>query len=180
MKNLRVFSITVVLAILCASGAAFAGEIETSGSASVDVMSNYVWRGQKLSNSWVVQPSVAITYGVFGANLWANYDSDAKVDEGDGWREEHTGLHELEFIETRRHWFTRKVEHNTHGGVNVICLVEGEEIIVESPGKKFEPFIVHYAEVFIVPAIVGRYSIRPYGDSEGQECATIKAFVRSH
>jgi len=84
MKNLRILSIAVVLTIICAFGAAFAGEIETSGSASVDVMSNYVWRGQKLSNSWVVQPSVAITYGVFGANLWANYDSDAKVDEGDG------------------------------------------------------------------------------------------------
>ena len=26
---------------------------------------------------------------------------------GDGWREERTGLHEREFIETRRHWFTQ-------------------------------------------------------------------------
>ena len=82
MKNLRVVSITVVLTLLCAFGAVYAGEIATSGSASVDVMSNYVWRGQKLSNSWVVQPSVAITYGVFGANLWANYDADASIDEG--------------------------------------------------------------------------------------------------
>ena len=97
----------------------------------------------------------------------------AKVEEGDGWIEERTGLHELEFIETRRHWFSKKVEHNTQGVVNVICLVEGEEIIVESPGNEFEPFMVQYAEVFIVPAIVGKYSIMPFGDSEGQECATI-------
>lgn len=102
-----------------------------------------------------------------------------KVDEGDGWIEEHTGLHELEFIETRRHWFSKKVEHNTQGTVNVICLVEGEEIIVESSGNEFEPFIVHYAEVFIVPAIVGKYTIQPSGDDEGQKCATIKAYVRS-
>ena len=102
-----------------------------------------------------------------------------KVEEGDGWIEERTGLHELEFIETRRHWFSKKVEHNTQGVVNVICLVEGEEIIVESPGNEFEPFIIHYAEVFIVPAIVGKYSIMPFGDSEGQKCATIKASVRS-
>jgi len=47
-------------------------------------MSNYVWRGQKLSNSWVIQPLVGITYGSFGANIWANYDSDSKIDEGDG------------------------------------------------------------------------------------------------
>ena len=102
-----------------------------------------------------------------------------KLDEGEGWVEEHTGLHQLEFIETRRHWFSERIEHNTHGTVNVICLVEGKEIIVESPGKKFEPFIVHYAEVFIVPAMVGKYFIRPYGDAEGKRCATIKAFVRS-
>ena len=29
-----------------------------------------------------------------------------KIGEGKGWVEERTGLHELEFIETRRHWFT--------------------------------------------------------------------------
>ena len=39
---------------------------------------------------------------------------------GDGWREERTGLHEREFIETRRHWFTKPVPHDTRGGVNVL------------------------------------------------------------
>ena len=100
------------------------------------------------------------------------------VAEGDGWVEESTGLHEREFIETRRHWFTKKVEHNTNGGVNVICLVEGDEVIVESPANAFEPFIVHYAEVFIVPAKVGAYTIRPYGTSEAQKCGTLKGYVR--
>ena len=32
---------------------------------------------------------------------------------GPGWVEERTGLHELEFIEVRRHWFTDAVEHDT-------------------------------------------------------------------
>lgn len=98
---------------------------------------------------------------------------------GEGWKEERTGLHELEFIETRRHWFTEPVSHNTNGGVNVLCLVEGDEVIVESPAGKFDPFKVHYAEVFIVPANVGEYSIRPCGASAEKECATIKAFVVS-
>ena len=101
-----------------------------------------------------------------------------KITEGDGWAEEKTGLHEREFIETRRHWFTKKVIHNTNGGVNVLNLVEGHEAIVESPDKNFDPFIIHYAETFVVPAAVGRYSIRPYGESEGSRCATIKAFIR--
>lgn len=99
---------------------------------------------------------------------------------GEGWREERTGLHEREFIETRRHWFTGKVVHHTGGGVNVLNLVEGREVIVESPGGAFQPFVVHYAETFIVPAAVGEYTIRPYGDGNGQECATMKAFVRKN
>lgn len=97
---------------------------------------------------------------------------------GDGWREERTGLHEREFIETRRHWFTGTVTHHTGGGVNVLNLVEGEEAIVESPTGAFAPYIIHYAETFIVPAAVGAYTIRPHGPSIGKECATLKAFVR--
>jgi mannose-6-phosphate isomerase class I len=96
------------------------------------------------------------------------------------WREERTGLHEREFIETRRHWFTGPVSHHTRGGVNVLNLVEGREAVVESPTHAFEPFVVHYAETFIIPASVGAYTIRPYGESDGREVATIKAYVRTN
>jgi len=101
----------------------------------------------------------------------------AKIAEGEGWMEERTGLHEREFIETRRHWFTKTVKHSTNGGVNVICLVEGDAVLVESPSGAFEPFEVHYAETFIVPAQIGNYQIRPNGTSE--KYATMKAFVRT-
>jgi hypothetical protein len=101
------------------------------------------------------------------------------VAEGDGWVEERTGLHEFQFIETRRHWFSKKVRHNTNGGVNVINLVEGREVIVESPTGKFKPYVIHFAETFIVPAAVGEYTITPYGESVGKKCATLKAFVRT-
>jgi hypothetical protein len=97
---------------------------------------------------------------------------------GQGWTEERTGLHELEFIETRRNWFTEKTPHDTAGTVNVLNLVQGREAIVESPAGAFDPFLVHYAETFVVPADVGSYSIRPVGESEGSKCGTIKAFVR--
>jgi hypothetical protein len=101
------------------------------------------------------------------------------VQQGDGWCEERTGLHEREFIETRRHWFTKRVPHDMNGGVNVLNLCEGEEVIVESPSSSFPPLIVHYAETFIVPASVGSYTIRSHGPSLGRKCATIKAFVRT-
>ncbi len=101
-----------------------------------------------------------------------------KIASGDGWYEEKTGLHKLEFIETRRHRFSKRVTHHTMGGVHVICLVEGREVVVESPSGSFEPFVVHYAETFIVPAAIGEYTIRPFGASEGKECITIKAYIR--
>ncbi len=91
---------------------------------------------------------------------------------------EKTGLYETQFIETVRHWFDDQVLHQTEGNLNVINLVEGEEVIVESPEHAFEPYIIHYAETFIVPANVSVYSIRPYGQSVGKKCATIKAFVK--
>lgn len=68
--------------------------------------------------------------------------------------------------------------HCTNDSVNVLNLIEGEEAIVESPQGAFEPFVVHYAETFIIPACVGEYTISPYGKAIGQECATIKAYVR--
>ncbi|CAN5659196.1 class I mannose-6-phosphate isomerase [soil metagenome] len=96
-----------------------------------------------------------------------------------GFIEERTGLDATSFIETRRHWFTGTVNHNTSNNLNVLNLIEGREAIVESPSHHFEPFIIHYAETFIVPASVGEYTIRPYGESEGMQCATIKAYVRT-
>jgi mannose-6-phosphate isomerase class I len=97
----------------------------------------------------------------------------------ENWMEERTGLHEFEFIETRRHWFSGKVPHHSNGGVQVLNLVEGEEAIVESPAGTFEPFVVHYAETFIIPAAVGPYTIKPGKGSENKTLATIKAFVKS-
>lgn len=92
---------------------------------------------------------------------------------------EHTGLHELEFIETRRYTITDSSYHKTNNTVNMLNLIDGKEAIVESPNNEFEPFIVHYAETFIIPASVSEYTIRPYGMSENEEIMVIKAYVRS-
>jgi len=101
-----------------------------------------------------------------------------EIESGDGFVEERTGLHEREFIETRRHWFTKPVEHDTNGGVNMLNLIEGEEAVITSPENRFAPFILHYAETCIIPAAVGKYTISPYGKSAGKKLATIKAYVR--
>ena len=105
------------------------------------------------------------------------FNKNESVAEGPGWREERTGVHHSNFLETRRHWFTGSVPHHTRDTLNVLNLVEGEEIVVESPTDNFRPFVVHYAETFIVPAAVGPYTIRPTRRPE-EPFATIKAFVR--
>ncbi|WP_309129753.1 class I mannose-6-phosphate isomerase [Microbacterium sp.] len=92
--------------------------------------------------------------------------------------EERTGLHALEFIETRRHWFTEAADHDTDGTVNVLNLVEGDEARVVSPTDAFEPFVVHYAETFIVPASVGPYRIERTEHTRSERLATVKAYVR--
>lgn len=106
----------------------------------------------------------------------AMYDVE---EENNTCRIEHTGLHELEFIETRRYTVTDSSYHKTNGNVNMLNLVDGKEAIVESPNNEFEPFIVHYAETFIIPASVSEYTIRPYGRSEGEEIKVVKAYVRN-
>jgi mannose-6-phosphate isomerase class I len=92
--------------------------------------------------------------------------------------EERTGLHELEFIEVRRHWFSREATHDTAGTVNVLNLVEGDEVEIVSPTGAFEPYQIHYAETFIVPASVGPYTIRRTARSRSQRFGTVKASIR--
>jgi outer membrane scaffolding protein for murein synthesis (MipA/OmpV family) len=80
VRNVKIVLLTVVMVMACIVPNSFA-EVETSGSASVDVMSSYVWRGIQIHEDVAIQPSVGITYGGFGANFWADYDTDSDVEE---------------------------------------------------------------------------------------------------
>ena len=100
------------------------------------------------------------------------------IAKGDGWECEFTGLHDREFIETHRYWFSKPVEISAINSVQVFTVIEGREIIVESADGSFEPMFFHYAETFIVPAAAGNIVISPYGASPGEKCGVIKAFVR--
>ena len=109
------------------------------------------------------------------ANLVNHFEPVAK---GEGWEEIKTGLHPAEFIETRRTRFTGIVPFETRDSVQVLNLVEGEEAVVESPDGRFEPFTVHYAETFIIPSCLEKFTIRPAGASAGKECMVVRAYVR--
>ncbi len=71
------------------------------------------------------------------------------------------------------------------GGAAMIggCLLRGRRFQAGCLGghlparSAFDPFVVRYAETFIVPAAVGPYTIAPATDVK-HEIATIKVFVR--
>ena len=111
------------------------------------------------TTDWVKENLVNATYEV--------------KEEGNDCKIEHTGLHELEFIETRRYTINNSSLHKTHGTVNMLNLVDGKSAVIEGD---FEPFIVHYAETFIIPASINEYTIKPY---DCDEVKVLKAYVRS-
>lgn len=81
MKNLRLIVFTALLVTALTVPTTYASGVETSGSASVDILSSYVWRGIQVHEDIAIQPSVGITYGGFGANFWADYNTDNDVQE---------------------------------------------------------------------------------------------------
>ena len=111
------------------------------------------------TTKWVKENLVNATYEV--------------KEEGNDCKIEHTGLHELEFIETRRYTIKNSSYHQTHGTVNMLNLVDGKSAVIEGD---FEPFIVHYAETFIIPASINEYTIKPY---DCDEVKVLKAYVIS-
>lgn len=66
--------LTLVL-VACLSLPAWA--VETSTDGSVGIFSSYVWRGITIHKDVAVQPSVGLSYGGFGANLWSDWNGDS-------------------------------------------------------------------------------------------------------
>lgn len=96
------------------------------------------------------------------------------VFEEAGYREERTGLHEREFIETRRLFLSGAHEFECQGGVSMCNVVEGAGAMITSAENHFEPFEVHYAETFILPAAIGAFQIKPLE----KDCVILRATVR--
>jgi hypothetical protein len=69
-------------------GNVFAEEEKPTGDVTVGAFSQYIWRGQELSqDSIVIQPSMTIGYKGFSVNLWGNFDSDYYAKESADWNE---------------------------------------------------------------------------------------------
>ncbi len=100
------------------------------------------------------------------------------LEEGENYRREKTGLHELEFIETVRYWFSGPVSFKANGSVKMLNFIQGDTAIVYSPTEAFAPYEIHFGETFIVPAAVGDFMIRPAKDRPDETYGIIEASVR--
>ncbi|MBC1418030.1 class I mannose-6-phosphate isomerase [Listeria fleischmannii] len=89
------------------------------------------------------------------------------LEETDLHTKERTGLYGTEQIVTERDWFTDYVDYdNSEKTVNMLNLVAGEKVVVESIDNTFEPFEVHYVETFVIPAQIEKFRIRNIGNNE--------------
>lgn len=83
----------------------------------------------------------------------------APVSEDEDCTVTHTGLHELESIETHAIDIRGTYHGNTNGELRVFNLVEGRSATVSSPTDAWEPREVHYAETVFVPASAGAFDV---------------------
>jgi mannose-6-phosphate isomerase class I len=86
-----------------------------------------------------------------------------------------TGLYQSEFIDTIRYQTRKKLEIKSDGGVNMLNLTSGKAAWIESPSQKFAPFLVRYAETFLIPAAAGDYTVTPF---DCEEIFLIRAGIR--
>lgn len=153
-----------------------AGTIHCSGkdtmvleiSATPYIFTFKLWDWGRLGTDGLPRP-IHIEHGekniCFDRNTeWVNNNlihMEKTISQTDSVKIEETGLHEREFIKTTRYTCKDAVTVSTNGSVNVLNLIEGNSAVIESLNREFEPFTVHYAETFIVPACVNEYKIIP-------------------
>lgn len=111
------------------------------------------------------------TTGWVKENLINHFET---ICEEPGFQEIKTGLHEREFIETRRYKLSVQHTFFCDDSVSMCNVVDGEGVVVSSPEGKFTPFEVHYAETFIIPAAVGCFTMEPLRE----ECMVLRANIR--
>ncbi len=104
-------------------------------------------------------------------NLLNHYET---IHEEAGYEEIRTGLHEREFIETRRYKLSVPVSCDCGDSVSMCNVVDGAGVLISSPADAFEPFEAHYAETFIIPAGVKEFILSPLGG----ECMVVRASIR--
>ncbi|MGD1820201.1 MAG: class I mannose-6-phosphate isomerase [Pleomorphochaeta sp.] len=81
------------------------------------------------------------------------------VAQGKNWKEVIVGEHDLIYFSLRRLEFMDEIYQNTNDQFNVLALVDGEKVRVESVENSQYSFEMKYRDVIVLPACVGKYRI---------------------
>ena len=97
------------------------------------------------------------------------------IREGDGWKEEIIGEHDLIYFSLHRLSFEHAVPDNTAGKFHVLVLVEGEEVLVCSQSDPTRCYHQKFMDMVVVPASMGEYRIINLGKTP---CRLTKTFLK--
>jgi mannose-6-phosphate isomerase class I len=116
-------------------------------------------------------------HSIHGKNVLVTERRRSKVDgvlrprpvtvrEGDGFKEEIVGEHELIYFSLRRLSFDRDIADDTKGEkFHVLTLVEGDEVLVYSKADPTRCYHQKFMDVVVVPASMGEYGIINLGST---------------
>lgn len=81
------------------------------------------------------------------------------VSQGKDWKEVIVGEHDLMYFSLRRLEFINEIYQNTNNQFNVLALVDGEHVRVESVEDSDYCFEMNYRDIIVLPANIGEYRI---------------------
>ncbi len=108
-----------------------------------------------------------------GAEARALVSIPRVIDQGADWRIVHLPTHAEHFYDVQRLEFESTLSVETRGSCHVLCLVEGESILLETASG--ESHVFHYAETFVIPAAAVSYRLTNRGTSSAK---VVKAFLK--
>jgi mannose-6-phosphate isomerase class I len=96
------------------------------------------------------------------------------VREGQGWKEEIVGEHDLIYFSLRRFSFDHSVADDTEGKkFHVLVLVKGDEVLIYSKKDPTCCYHAKYMDMVVVPASMGEYGIINLGKTPCQVTKTM-------